>query len=437
VAFLKAALGFEPEVMREGEVLIIRPVLPWLIKMSGTASERLVDAENTAWHDQRNAQRDSHSYRSTIYPPGSEFALCNAEAQMMGAVIGVLNESLTESIKAFYKLRKAYMTLHSIVEAEGRYLRGKDYSDVLARHSLELGEDLPSNEKHDVSTSHTFGDSVLPTSNPSVTRIGKTTKSPIDPRIELKGYGGKLSSTNEADENKPPSMVGTGTVQVGLPEENLEKLSLKSASNVTKAPPSRSHTPTSDITPVERDITAEVSGHAIDEFIHSGTNLCFGLMLLLISMIPPAFGKLLYVIGVGGDREKGLRMLWQATKFKNINGAMAGLFLLGYYNGIAGFSDILPDQQGDLADCSMGRRQELLAQMRSRYPTSQLWLLEAARMEASCCRLETALEMLSMENESPMKQVAALTMFERSLDSMYLHRYGDTADFFMKVLFLP
>ncbi|KAH0544063.1 hypothetical protein FGG08_001681 [Glutinoglossum americanum] len=410
VAFLKAALGFEPEAMRE-------------------ASECLRDAENSAWRDQRNAQRNIHSYRSAIYPPGSEFALCCAEAQLMCAVVGFLDESLTESIKAFYKLRKAYIALHAIAEAEGRYLRGKGHT-VSARHSLELSGDIPDIDRYGISTSYASSGSTPPTSSPSVARTDEATELQMDPELEVSVD--RLASTNEADENKRSSMIDARAAQLDS-EESFEKLSPRPTANSTKASLSHVHTPAPETMPIESDITAEVSKHPIDAFIHSGTSLCFGLLLLIISMIPPAFGKLLYVIGVGGDREKGLRMLWQATKLENTNGAIAGLVVLGYYNGLAGFSDILPDQgDDDLVSHSTQRCQELLVRMRSRFPKSQLWLLEAARMEASNRRLEAALEILSTENKSPMRQVAALAMFERSLDSMYSHHYQDTADFFMK-----
>src|SRR5256885_713437 len=101
ICFLQAALGFEQDVMRE-------------------ASAQLADAETSASNDQYRSEHDTRSFHSEIYDKGSEFALCQAQAQIMSAVVGVLNESLTESIRGFYKLRKAYGTLAGLMEMEDR-----------------------------------------------------------------------------------------------------------------------------------------------------------------------------------------------------------------------------------------------------------------------------------------------------------------------------
>ena len=48
------------------------------------ASDRLADAEASAERDRKKAVKENH--HSGNLPPGTEFALCHAEAQLMSAV---------------------------------------------------------------------------------------------------------------------------------------------------------------------------------------------------------------------------------------------------------------------------------------------------------------------------------------------------------------
>ena len=49
----------------------------------------------------------------------------------------------------------------------------------------------------------------------------------------------------------------------------------------------------------------------MDIFIHSGSNLCLGLLLVILSLIPPSLGRLLSIIGFRG----GEFYAWQLSYF--------------------------------------------------------------------------------------------------------------------------
>lgn len=418
--------------------------------MPVTASQRLADAEASASADHRRAQREPHTYHSSIYPPGSEFALCHAQSQLMSAVVGVLNESLTESLKGFYKLRKAYMTLDVILQAEVRYMKGRkggsggstrrnSVDSLRSNRSARSMKGMPGGFDNE-----TTEDSV-PQQHPTRTLVDPITNQMKAVDDAASQSGDQLSGDQDEDEffdadedyqGLDISAHYLGHVDTDGMNGKMSDLSIQpngKPMGSTRPIPQRQFT-TAGL--LDHDPGSDVFANPIDTFIHSGSNLCFGLLLLMISLIPPAFGKLLSIIGFRGDKERGLKMLWQSSKFQNINGAMAGLILLGYYNGLVGFCDILPDDkegEENIGGYPKRKCEALLAEMRSRHPRSHLWLLEEARMAAANKRLDDAIRLLSGDTKSPLKQVEALSMFEKSLNAMYSHRYGLCADSFLEV----
>jgi len=72
--------------------------------------------------------------------------------------------------------------------------------------------------------------------------------------------------------------------------------------------------------------------------------------------------------------------------------------------------------------------------MRARYPNSHLWLIEESRMLAADRELEKAVHLIEVAGESPLRQLEALSWFERSLDCMYMHDYEAIAHAFQKCI---
>jgi hypothetical protein len=310
---------------------------------------------------------------------------------LTSAICAVLSGSVTEAVKGFYKLRKAYLTLDGIMEIESNYLKKRTGSKdgSLASPTVPLGHaprqglaNSPPSSSHENQSKIT-------------SELGANEKTSIEIQNYPNGSAGNEPRTSDL-------------------ECDIENLSLHN--------PTRVESKLLDIDPASVGITSHT-----DIFIHSGTRLCYGILLVVFSMIEnPLFNRILYIVGFKGDRERGTRYLWQAARFNNFNSAIAGITLLGYYNGLVGFCDILPTDPGaddDLAGYPRAKCKVLLTDMRKRYPDSRLWKMEEARMHAYNRNLAAAVKILADNSDSNMKQIAVINMFEMSLTTMFIHDY--------------
>ncbi|GAB0137760.1 hypothetical protein EsDP_00006014 [Epichloe bromicola] len=333
-SFMRSILGFDKDMMAE-------------------TVAKLADCETRAWNDCKRARKyhsrhDAVGGTSSMYAPGTEYELVRAETQLMGAVVGVLNESVVGAMKSLYKLRKASVVLDGIMAAEARAMEAQAQAQAQAQEK----------EKE------------------------------------------KTLNLGDTDMLHEPGLRVTDPVDV---------------------------------------------------FIHSGANLCFGLLLVLLSLVPPAFSRILSAVGFhgGGDRARGVRMLWRSAAHDNVNGALAGMMLLGYYNGLLGAVDILPsphdydydyndDDDAEAEAEAVGLPREkcrlLLHRLRARHPDSRMWRVEESRLHANAGDLPRAIELLSTGKQSAMRQVTALNDFELGINALALQKWHLMRDTFLRCL---
>lgn len=199
----------------------------------------------------------------------------------------------------------------------------------------------------------------------------------------------------------------------------------------------------------------------IDEFIHLGVQLCFGILQVVLLLIPPAIGRVLSIVGFKGDRETGLRMLWRtAITARNIHGELALLCLLVFYDGPVQFVDTgfrLPNETDSASELQLAGRSsvtdeelviisknpnaytpQLLAKARSLFPHNALWLLQEGRQLAAQNNIEAAIELMQGFSDSgahvEMEQVEALLTFDRAMLYAFVHDYENAARDFARML---
>lgn len=461
IEFLEATLGFEPETMRK-------------------ASATLGEAEHLSY--KKKVQNEKIGLRtSSIYPPGTEYAVTYAEANLLNALIMLLTESVIESAKALYKLRKAYHTLDEINKSINYHQQ-----KLRLRRNLSTPNLLPNDS---VST---FDGSASDVSVATETVVIQDAASG-EKNIVFKGIPVKLTGKQKKDlkilkmaekvyQLKKGRILGNNIgngpakdrqrIEIGFKHYSLSDNSPGSddefvdAEEVVDEAAARQFSDEEQhlADSIHEELLAKIDNVTIDEFIHSGVNLCFGILQVVLSLIPPTIGKVLSIVGFKGSRENGLQMLWKATTERNIHGGIATLGLLVFYDGPFQFTDTDFDvpsianqdeketssvqkiqsralsQTGEPTLLHPGRRLELaLLKARAYFPNSVLWLLQEGRMLASQGKLVEAVDLMNSATDGSakkieMKQAEALLVFDKAMIMVYLHRYEDAAVQFLHLI---
>lgn len=506
--FIEATLGFEPEVMNR-------------------AHETLLEAENAsltnAKYNVKHLLATSH-----IYPPGTEFQVTHAELTLLNALVMLLKENngMMEQAKALFKLRRAYQTLDAIYrkikELEPVFNRNlarfkkeaaqglgsvstvdlpgyktpvssagllallpmdvrlmKDLEKVyqMRRARLEGTSLAPAGLKH---AKNLFADSanlLLATlsrkgSNTFLDKLAVPLARPVSPAPQLQNAVFMNGTRNGAFSQNGTVINDSDSDDDDLFSDAQDSFEPSSSIYGKLADPTVGDTSDLILLTVSTNLLTVASGHAgdhlhvstIDEFIHLGVQLCFGILQVVLLLIPPAIGKVLLIVGFRGDRETGLRMLWRtAITSRNIHGELALLCLLVFYDGPVQFVDVgfqLPHQADsavdavlDVASCLSLLEADLdrimqnpnlytpqvLKKARRLFPHNALWVLQEGRMLALQGHLHDAVDMMQEFTDNPanniqMQQIEALLTFDRAMLYCFKHQFDEAARDFIRLV---
>ena len=452
VEFLQATLSFEHEEMRK-------------------ATETLMRAEDLSWKSKTEAEKKNLKC-SFLYPPGTVYAVTYTESLLLHALLMLFSESLVEAAKALFKLRKAYSMLTQIIS--------------LVQNSEKKKRTSTRNIKPMTPASNSGG---TPESSRSRTnsRSNSTSK-------QKQSHGGSHTSSRSSSVSVSDSGISTGTsgtitTSVDIPyklsetqkndgsliglTERIQKMRIGrlSGSHIDNPPAFsrlREDLGLGTMKTIDREdsnttaesyLSEEYDLHqaTIDEFIASGANLCYGILQVVLSLIPPAVGAVLSVVGFKGSREEGLRLIWKATRQRNVHGCIGLLALMFYYDGPFQFTDDdfdIPASSKDAenSEISLTRSytnpsdfnsmsndkllhpgkllEDSLLQARALFPHSALWLLNEARMLSSRGRLSDAMNLMESidVNDIHMRQVKVLMVFDKANTMVNLHDFERAAE---------
>ncbi|CCE64607.1 hypothetical protein TPHA_0I01010 [Tetrapisispora phaffii CBS 4417] len=445
IEFLEATLGFEAEEMKK-------------------ASATLAEAENLSLKSRQFAQKmDLRS--SSIYPPGTVYAVTYTESCLLHALLMIFSESVLEGAKALLKLRKAYYMLQEIFQAIKKAeklqksadkpsrsrlgsLRAKHNSSSSARASA-AGTGSPRVKSGSVSSARSSASYKNATNDSDASFISGTshfTSSdiPYELNENEKVDHDLLEFAEEVHKMRIKRLTGAHIGNSPAINRLRTDLGLDSSKVLPEGKESEAYDTLTEL---------DLSQATIDEFIHSGVNLCYGILQVVLSLLPSNIGAVLSIVGFRGSREDGLRLVWRSTKQRNIHGCIGLLGLMFYYDGPFQFTDDDFDipvakestslmktetnstirSESDMDGPTLlhpGKILEnALLQSRALFPNSALWLLNESTMLAGKGRLYDAVTLMDSidADQIRMRQVKSLMIFNRAILLVHLHEYERAA----------
>lgn len=174
----------------------------------------------------------------------------------------------------------------------------------------------------------------------------------------------------------------------------------------------------------------------VDEAIQSGVLMCYGLLTLIISLLPPKLTKVLNILGFHGERDEALKYLWiAASKPRSLQGAASFASLIQYYGGAVQLCDIYDTSAGQ-DGWPVQKSFDTLVEVNQHYPKGKLWVLHDAKLQGMQKNLAEALAVLDrgFASEKPqLQQIETLMLFEYALDCSFCHEYVKAAEHFIRV----
>jgi hypothetical protein len=281
--------------MRLGVTTLVRSMLNFNTTTIAEAGDYFAQCESMAHNKQKQSLYDGR-----IYPPGSEYGFVDAQAQLLGATVTIYREGIIGAIKGYIKFRKAYTILDSLIKSEAM--------DQMSDKFLPSGGLCLQTTRNDTSAA-----------DPEFTRrmnaIFSETRGSI---VDNQSF---MESESMRHETAGPCQQKDQDLDASFEND------LFATWQQPELPPEQQHYDNNNYNGSDSNTLTD----PMEAFVHSGVNMCLGILLLGAAIIPPTFSRVLSIVDIQGDREKGIKMIWKSTRYNNIYGVLASLILSTYY----------------------------------------------------------------------------------------------------------